>query len=239
MPVAAPPQPPPGPGYPYPPQQPPPGYPYQQPGPPYQQGPYYQPPGSPAPPRGGGSGKRIALILGGVLVIAAIVVALWMTGVIFAVGPKESVERAHQAFEKKDLATFDKYFDSEAVLRNLLDQFEALEPANDEQKQVRAHLPEVANVMKRALFGLPPPDETPEMHKLADRPGQQLKEAMSKTVFKGATSESRSGSDATVGTSWGDASGRSTETITLEFKLQKAGNHWKVVAIPNLSKVVK
>ena len=200
----------------------------------------YPPPGPPPyalPPSG--SGKRIGWIVGGLLLIAAIVGVLWMTGVIFGVGPKESVERAHDAYDKRDLATFDKYFDSESVLRDMLDQMPPGRSANDEVTQVRAHLPEIANALKRAMFDLPPPEQTPEVHKLTDGPSEALKRAMKKTAYKGIASESRTGSDAMVGVKWGDATSQSPETVTLDFKLQKSGNHWKVVAIPNLTKVTK
>src|SRR5260370_764222 len=69
--------------------------------------------------------------------------------------------------------------------------------------------------------------------------GKALKRAMKKTAYKGIASESRTGPDAMVGVKWGDATSQSPETVTLDFKLQKSGNHWKVVAIPNLTKVTK
>ena len=236
-PQAPPPQ---DPGYPYPPQPPPVGYPYQPtaPGvPPYQQGVMYPPPGPPAVPPRSGSGKRIAWIVGGVMLIAAVVGVLWMTGVIFGLGPKESVEQAHLAYDRHDVAAFDKYFDSESVLGDFLDQLAAVRTPNEEMKQVRAHLPEVANAMKLAMLGLPPPVQTPEIHKLTDRPSAGLKEAMAKAAYKGITSESRTGSEATVGVKWGDATGRKTETTVVDFKLRRSGTHWKVVAIPGLAKL--
>src|SRR5260370_12426902 len=199
----------------------------------------YYPPAGPPALTGGGSGKRIAWILGGVLLIAVIVGVLGMTGVIFGVGPKESVERAHDAYDKRDLATFDKYFDSESVLRDMLDQMPPGRSANDEVTQVRAHLPEIANALKRAMFDLPPPDQTPEVHKLTDGPSDALKRAMKKTAYKGIASESRTGPDAMVGVKWGDATSQSPAPETLDVKLRKSGNHWKVVAIPNLTKVTK
>ena len=235
------------PGYPYPPRPPAPGYPYQPPPPhqppptPYQQGGMY-PPAPPPPvyaqPRSG-SGKRIVWIVASLLLIAAVIGVLWMTGVIFGIGPKESVERAHEAYDHHDLAAFDKYFDSESVLGDFLDQISTVSTPNEETKQVRAHLPEVADAMKRAMFGLPPPVQTPEVHKLTDKPSEGLKEAMTKTAYKGIASESRSGSDAIVGVTWGDATGHSTKTVVFDFKLRRSGNHWKVVAISNLIKVLK
>src|SRR5260370_42633302 len=121
----------------------------------------------------------------------------------------------------------------------MLDQATMGRPPNEEIKQVRAHLAEVADAMKRALLGLPPPVQTPEVQKLTDKPCQELRQAMTRTVYKGTPSESRNGSDAIVATLWRDATGRGTETLTLDFKLKRAGNHWKVVAIPNLTKVMK
>jgi hypothetical protein len=230
------------PGYPYPPP-PAPGYPSQQPPgmPPYQQGGMY-PPGPPPPmyqqPRGG-SGKRIVWIIGGVLLIAAIVGVLWMTGVIFGIGPKESVERFRVAYEKGDLPEFDKYFDSESVLSDFLDQAAAVRAPDEETKQVRAHLPEVADAMKRALLGLPVPAQSPEVEKLTKDACESMRETRKRIAYKSIASESRTGADAIVGVIWGDASGQSTKTVTLDFKMRRSGSHWKAVAIQNLAKAVK
>jgi hypothetical protein len=209
--------------------------------PPYQQGGMY-PPAPPPPvyaqPRSG-SGKRIAWIVGGVLLIAAVVLVLWMTGVIFGLGPRESVEQLRLAYEKGDLPEFDKYFDTERVLGDFIDQISVGRTPDEETKQVRSHLPEVADAMKRAMLGLPPPVETPEVHKLADKPSEGLTEMRRKTAYKGVASESRNGSDAIVGVIWGDATGNSTKTLVFDFKMRRSGNHWKVVAIPNLIKALK
>jgi hypothetical protein len=199
-------------------------------------------PGPPPPvyaqPRGG-SGKRIVWILAGVLSIAAIVGVLWMTGVIFSIGPRESVERFRVAYEKGDLPEFDRYFDSESVLSDFLDQAAAARAPDEETKQVRAHLPEVADAMKRALLGLPVPAQSPEVEKLTKDACESMRETRKRIVYKGIASESRTGSDAIVGVIWGDASGRSTQTTTIEFKLRRSGNHWKAVAMPNLAKLRK
>jgi hypothetical protein len=93
--------------------------------------------------------------------------------------------------------------------------------------------------MKRALLGLPVPAQSPEVEKLTKDACESMRETRKRMAYKGIASESRTGSDAIVGVIWGDASGRSAETLTIDFKLRRSGNHWKVVAIPNLAKLRK
>ena len=149
---------------------------------------------------------------------------------LLGASPTQSVDRAAAAFEKQDLSGFDTYVDSEAVVRDLLDQSEKVKGPTDETKQVRAHIPEVADAMKRALLGLPPPpNESPEVQKLA--PTGDFAKIRTLIKYKGAASETGSGSDTLVTTNWTDPTGLKTQPLV--FKMNRSWNHWKIVGFTN------
>jgi hypothetical protein len=153
-------------------------------------------------------------------------------------GPKEAVEQARAAYQKKDAVLFDKYVDLESVCGDVFDQM-AAEGAIDQPTlvQVKANLPKIAEVVKSIFFGTPT-DAPPELVQSMTASSQQLRTALEKVSYQGVDSVASEGpSDAIVKVKLADATNGSAKTEIMEVKVKNAGANWKVVAVPNLNKM--
>jgi len=224
---------PPGAGYPpYSPQVPPP--------PPGVQPPIYPPPvlpGYPPAPRKRSAAPWIILVF---LVLAGgyAGVAYWKHLWPFAAsGPKEAVEQARDAYNKKDAARFDKYVDLKSVLSDFFDQVGA-EGGMDAQAlaQVKFALPQITEIFKNIFFGTPT-SAPPEMVQAMGPGAEQMRSGLQKLTYGGIDSQEVTGKDAIVKVKIVDSSTTPAQTKILELKLKDNGANWQVIAAANLKKL--
>jgi dsDNA-binding SOS-regulon protein len=234
--------PPPGGGYSYQPQQPPaypPSYAPQASPPPPPQGAMYPPPPA-APPGYAAPRKRskAPLALLGVVLLGAVGFGVWAYVTHhwpFASSPKDAVERAHAAYQKKDAATFDKYVDLQSVLSDFFDQT-AAGGAMDQKTlaQVKFAMPQITEIFKNIFFGTPTTAPAEMVQSMT--PGAELmRTGLQKLSYQGVDGEPQiTGKDAIVKVKILDSSETPAKTKTLELKLFDNGTNWRVVAALNL-----
>jgi hypothetical protein len=225
---------PPGPAYPpYPPQAPPP--------PPAPQSAMYPPSPAPsgyvAPKRS----KAPLAILGVVVFLAAAAGVLFATHVIrwpFGSGPRDTVEKAHTAYQNKDTATFDKYVDLQSLLSDFFDQT-AAEGGMDPKTlaQVKFALPQITEIFKHIFFGTPTTAPA-EMVQSMTPGAEMMRTGLQKLSYQGVDGDPQiTGKDAIVKVKILDSSETPAKTKTLELKLIDNGTNWRVVAALNLKKL--
>jgi hypothetical protein len=229
------PQQPPGPAYPpsYPPQAPPP--------PPPPQGALYPPPtaapGHAAPKKR----SKAPLAILGVVLLAIVGFGVWAYVTHhwpFGSGPKDAVEKAHTAYQKKDAATFDKYVDLQSLLSDFFDQT-AAEGGMDPKtlSQVKFALPQITEIFKNIFFGTPTTAPA-EMVQSMTPGAEMMRTGFQKLSYQGIDGEPQiTGKDAIVKVKILDSSETPAKTKTLELKLFDNGTNWRVVAALNLKKL--
>lgn len=228
-----PPQQPPGAAYPpYAPQSPPP--------PPAPQGGMYPPPVSSgyAPPKR--RSKAPWIIVGVVVLLAATAGVLFATHVIrwpFGSGPKDAVEQAREAYNKKDAVKFEKYVDLKSLISDVFDQT-AADNGMDQPTlaQVKFAMPQIVDVIKNVLFGTPTTAPA-ELVQPMTAGAEQIRTGLQKLTYQGIDGDPQiTGKEAIVRVKLTDISQGAAQPRILELKLKDNGTNWQVVAALNLKK---
>jgi hypothetical protein len=202
----------------------------------------------PAPPKRRSRAARSITWIAGA--IAAVIVAAYLMS---GPSPGDSLERAGAAFVRQDEQAFDNYVDVQSILGDWTDQaassWLATNNGNVADNLVANGLvigfkslivPKLASSVEQEIFSNRTPaqtqptnssDATNYMTTFLSNSVRSLIAA--KIVYQGIASQTNSGSDAVL-----DVRVRSpfsSNPLLVRVNMRRAGDHWRIVAIPNVA----
>jgi hypothetical protein len=185
-------------------------------------------------------------------IAALIVVAFLMSGP----NPRDSLEKAGDAFVHQDTQAFDTYVDVQSVLGDWTDQaassWLASNNSNVGDTLVANGLvigfkslivPKLAASVEQDIFSNRLPDQ-PQSNNSSDATNYMtafLSNSVrsiiaAKISYQGIASQTTSGADAVLDVRIG--SPLSSNPLLIRVNMRRAGDHWRIVAIPNIAGVL-
>ncbi len=204
-------------------------------------------PSVPVPPRRRSHVLR-NLALVAVLITAVIVVAIALAGP----SPQTSLERAGTALINQDATSFDNYVDVQSILSDWTDQAASswLSNNNSAGDALVANglvagfksllLPKLASSVEQEILS----------HKVSDQPQTDRADNISNHMtdfvsngirtlitsqlrYQGIAAQTKSGTDAVLDVRF--STGLSSHPFIVQVRMQRAGDHWRIVAIPGVA----
>jgi hypothetical protein len=182
-------------------------------------------------------------------IAAAIIAAILMSGP----RPQDSLEKAGEAFAHQDAQAFDNYVDVRSVLGDWTDQAASSWLANNTSNAADTLianglvvgfksliLPTLASSVDQEIFSNRMPDQ-PQSNNSSDATtymtaflSNSIRSLIAaKISYQGITSQTTSGSDAFLDVRVG--SPLSNDPLVVRVNMRRAGDHWRIVAIPNIA----
>lgn len=188
---------------------------------------------------------------------------IWIAGAIAAViiaafvmsgpNPADSLEEAGAAFAQQDSQAFDNYVDVQSVLGDWTDQAASTWLSNNNSTVGGTLIangiatgfkslvvPKLASSVEQEIFSNRTPDQ-PQSNSSSDATNY-ITAFLSNSVrsliaakisYQGIASQTRSGSDAVLDVRVG--SPLSNTPLLVRVNMRRAGDHWRIVAIPNIA----
>jgi hypothetical protein len=191
--------------------------------------------------------RNIAWIAGAVA--AAVIAAILMSGP----SPGDSLEKAGAAFAHQDVQAFNNYVDVQSVLGDWTDQAASTWFANNNSNVGGTLIangivtgfkslivPKLASSVEQEIFSNRAPDQA--QSNSANDPTKYMTAFLSNSVrsliaakisYGGIASQTSSGSDAVLDVRVG--SPLSSNPLLVRVNMRRAGDHWRIVAIPNVA----
>ena len=182
--------------------------------------------------------------------IATVVVAAYL---LSGPSPKDSLEKAGDAFLHQDAQAFDNYVDVQSVLSDWTDQagqsWLASNSGNVADSLVANGLivgfktlivPKLASSVEQDIFSNRLPDQ-PQSNNSSDATNYMTaflsnsirRIIAAKISYQGVASQTNSGSDAVLDVRVG--SPLSNNPSVVRVNMRRAGDHWRIVSIPNIA----
>jgi hypothetical protein len=186
-----------------------------------------------------------------VLIAAVVVVAIALAGP----SPQTSLEKAGTALINQDAASFDTYVDVQSILSDWTDQAASSWLSNNNS----AGNALVANGLAAGFKSLLLPKLAPSVeqeilsHQVSDQPQTDGADNTSNYMtgflsngiralitsqlqYQGIAAQTKSGTDAVLDVRF--ATGLSSNPLIVRVKMQRAGDHWRIIAIPDVARLL-
>ena len=202
----------------------------------------------PAPPKPRSHTLRNITLIA-VVIAAVIVAAILLSGP----SPKDSLEKAGAAFAHQDAQAFDTYVDVQSILGDWTDQAGSSWIANNRSNAAGALIanglvmgfkslivPKLASSVEQEMLGNHAADQTQSND--SDTATNYMTNFLSTGIhslitsqltYQGVASQTKSGSDAVLEVRVG--SPLRTSPFIARVKMRLVGDHWRIVAIPDLA----
>jgi hypothetical protein len=197
--------------------------------------------------------RNLTLIAAGIAAVIIVVNLSSIPSLLSGPRPEDSLGKAGAAFAHQDAKAFDDYVDVQSVLGDWTDQAASSLIGNNNSsigETLIANgvvtgfkslvLPRLVSSVEQEVLSNRPPDET--------QPGNSSDASSYMTVFitngiraliasqltyQGIASQTRSGSDAALDVRM--RSPFSSNPLIIRVNMRRAGDHWRIVAIPNMA----
>jgi hypothetical protein len=191
--------------------------------------------------------RNVVLIAG--VILAVIVAAVLLSGPT----PKDSLERAGNAFARQDAQAFDNYVDMQSILGDWTDQAATSWLANNKGSAGDTLIanglvagfkslivPKLATSVEQEILSSAASDrgKSNEAANASDYMTDFLSSRIhdllaSQLTYQGVASQTESGPDAVLDVRVG--SPIKTSALMVQVKMRRVGDHWRIVAIPDVA----
>jgi hypothetical protein len=211
-------------------------------------------PSVPVLPRQGSHVLRNLTVVAG-LIAAVIVIAIAIALALAGPNPQTSLEKAGTALINQDVPSFDTYVDMQSILSDWTDQATNSLLSNNNSAGGALVVNGLAAGFKSLL--LPKLSSSLEQdilsHRVSDQSQTEGADTTSSYItgflangirtliesqlqYQGVASQTKSGTEAVLDVRF--ASGVVSHPFIVQVKMQRVGDHWRIVAIPNLAGVL-